>query len=83
MLQTDRQTVGSQSKPRYETKLETNMVFAPVLFLRTKLHSESGRFPVSRNETKTQFARILSMFWHNPYLCVVSRAPTGVKGELW
>ena len=32
--------VGSQSKHQNETKSETNMVFAPVLFLRNKLRPE-------------------------------------------
>jgi hypothetical protein len=69
--------LGSQSKHQNETKSETNMVFAPVLFLRNKLRPASGRFPVSRNETKVQIARFVSMSSLNPCFCIVPWAPNG------
>ena len=69
--------LGSQSKHQNETKSETNMVLAPVLFLRNKLRPASGRFPVSRNETKVQIARFVSMSSLNPRFCIVPWAPYG------
>ena len=53
------------------------MVFAPVLFLRNKLRPASGRFPVSRNETKVQIARFVSVSSLNPCFCIVPWAPYG------
>ena len=69
--------LGSQSKHQNETKSETNMVLAPVLFLRNKLRPASGRFPVSRNETKVQIARFVSISSLNPCFCIVPWAPYG------
>ena len=69
--------LGSQSKHQNETKSETNMVFAPVLFLRNKLRPAPERFPVSRNETEVQIARFVSMSSLNPCFCIVPWAPYG------
>jgi len=52
------------------------MFFSPVLFLRNILHSPSGRFSVSRNETKTQLSRFVSIFWRiDSWAKPMTRAP--------
>ena len=71
--------IGSQSQSKHQNetksekkkkKSETNMVFA-------QLRPASGRFPVSRNETKVQIARFVSMSSLNPRFCIVPWAPYG------